>query len=821
MSNRNSAQGGLTRRGFLRATGAAAALGAMSGLAGCSSASESSQLAEAGSEEQVFRGVCRPNCFAFCHLNLHVRDGKLVKTSRGEYNESCYTRICQRGLSHVHRIYDPERVLHPLKRVEGTERGAGEWERISWDEAFEAVANEIKNAQDKYGKSSVSFYSISGNKAAAMDNAYNRFKALLNATTISMAVDMASVFGFTRHAGAALTGMANSLWEGNEPTDMKNAKTIVTWGANVTDGQIHNWHLVKEAMESGVKLVVVDPTFTQIAAKADKWISIRPGTDAALKYGVMNIALEKGVEDRDFIRDHTCAPFLVRDDTKKFLRLCDIEGGEEEDSPVVVLDSGTLVPLDQAVAPEVEGEYEFSGIKCRTAYSILKDEIALWTPEKVSETTDIPLETIYEFADICFDRPVFHYEGYGPQAYSNGVHSTSTGFLMCALLGNMGYSGASYGAFWTQFAGLDKAYGAPCENPTPGINTVDLKNIIEAGSYKGTPLDLKVLWVYCGNPVSTCCETNVWTQTIIPNLDCLIVADSAMTDTARYADYVLPIAQFFEVEEVAYAGQTASLHYSEKAIDSPGEAKSDIDVIAGVAEKLGLGEYFVKKPREILDELLSSKMCKENGVSLERLLAERQIRFLPGDAETNPHVAWEGGVFNSPSQRFEFYVESPVPRAATSVEPTEDEIERERIPRFFPPHEAWFENPLYEQYPLVCMSERPRYRVHSQWFSTPLLRELDPEPVVKINPKDASDRGIEDGAYVECFNDRGHAVAKAIYSEAIRPGTLVYPKNWQAYQHKAGSWSELTSTEFDVFGVNYNFMDVLCDARIWSDGGEE
>lgn len=221
---------------------------------------------------------------------------------------------------------------------------------------------------------------------------------------------------------------------------MKNAKTIVTWGANVTDGQIHNWHLVKEAMESGVKLVVVDPTFTQIAAKADKWISIRPGTDAALKYGVMNIALEKGVEDRDFIRDHTCAPFLVRDDTKKFLRLCDIEGGEEEDSPVVVLDSGTLVPLDQAVAPEVEGEYEFSGIKCRTAYSILKDEIALWTPEKVSETTDIPLETIYEFAVFALTGPCF-IRGVRPAAYSNGVHSTSTGFLMCAAFGKYGIFG--------------------------------------------------------------------------------------------------------------------------------------------------------------------------------------------------------------------------------------------------------------------------------------------------------------------------------------------------------------------------------------------
>ena len=113
------------------------------------------------------------------------------------------------------------------------------------------------------------------------------------------------------------------------------------------------------------------------------------------------------------------------------------------------------------------------------------------------------------------------------------------------------------------------------------------------------------------------------------------------------------------------------------------------------------------------------------------------------------------------------------------------------------------------------MSERPRYRVHSQWFSTPLLREIDPEPIVKINPADAKARGIEDQSYVEAYNDRGTAVAKAIYSEAIRPGTLVYHNGWQLSQHKGGGWSNLSSTEFDVWIVNNNFMDVLCEIRPW------
>ena len=116
---------------------------------------------------------------------------------------------------------------------------------------------------------------------------------------------------------------------------------------------------------------------------------------------------------------------------------------------------------------------------------------------------------------------------------------------------------------------------------------------------------------------------------------------------------------------------------------------------------------------------------------------KKQIRFIEGDAKKEPHIAYKDGIFGTASGRFEFYREMPMVRALSSKTPTPEEVERDRMARWFPPLEAWPENDLYKKYPLVLMSERPCYRVHSQRYSTPLLRELDSEPFVRINPADA------------------------------------------------------------------------------------
>ena len=325
MSGATSSHSGLTRRSFLKATGAVAGAAAVTGVAtptlqALAADYESGQ--KESEQERIFRGVCRPNCFAFCHLNVHVRDGKVVKTSRAPYNEKCYDRICQRGLSHVHRIYDPARLQYPMRRVEGTERGAGEWERVSWDEALDEIAGKIKSIQTEFGESAVAFLTASGNQSCAITSAYGRLSSLMNASSIGACLDMGSYYGMQAVAGLYISPlMGLQMWEGNEPTDAKNAKTIVVWGANITDAQVQNWHLVKEAMQGGTKLVVIDPVYTQIASKADRWIPIRPGSDTLLKYALMNVVLEKDAQDVAYLQQHTVAPFLVRSDTGMFRSL--------------------------------------------------------------------------------------------------------------------------------------------------------------------------------------------------------------------------------------------------------------------------------------------------------------------------------------------------------------------------------------------------------------------------------------------------------------------------------------------------------------------
>lgn len=845
-AEQNAGSRTITRRSFLKTTAAVVA-GTTATVSLTSCAQSQPGLPQVAGEfvagqpnnegETIFRGVCRPNCFGFCHLNVHVRDGKVVKTSRAPYNEDCYSRICQRGLSHVHRIYDPERVQYPMRRVQGTERGAGQWERISWDEALTEIAENIKKTQAEYGEGALAFLTASGNQSAGITGAYGRLQNILNASSITPCLDMGSFYGMQAVAGLYITPlMGLAMWEGNEPTDAKNAKTIMVWGANITDAQVQNWHHIKEAMEGGTKLVVIDPTYTQIASKSDKWIPVRPGSDTLLKYAIMRVIVERGAQDVAYLRDNTVAPFLVRSDTGMFVRRSDTgiapvatgvidptTGQEVMDDPYMVLVDGALVPLTEADPTHVaiEGSYDLGGVACRTAYELLKEEIMSHSLEEASELCEVSVEDIEYLADVCIDGPVFHYEGYGPQAYNNGGHTTMAGLTLCALVGNLGKPGASYGSYWGIHMGDNAAYKAPTGASTGlSIPSVDFANVAKTGKFAGQDAKIKMLWMYSANPLNTHTDTHAWTDDIIPSLDYVVVADSVMTDSARYADMVLPVAQWFELEEVANAGQCFSLNYSEKAIEPLYESKPDTQIITELAEKLGLGEFFTLSNEEILEELFDCDTCAMVGVSMDALREKKQIRFIEGDAEKEPHIAYKDGVFGTASGRFEFYREMPMVRALSSKTPTPEEVERDRMARWFPPLEAWPENDLYKKYPLVLMSERPRYRVHSQWYSTPLLRELDSEPFVRINPADAAARGIADGDYVECYNDRGTAVARAVFSDAIRPGTLVYPKGWQRYQHKAGGWSELSSTEYDVFGVNNNFMDVLCEVRVWNEEGE-
>ena len=809
----------VSRRNFLK-TGAAVAGGVWAGSAlGCSPQSASDKKAEEESavEESHFNVCCRPNCFNTCMLDATVREGKLVKTTCANFDDAPdFNRVCLRGLSSVENVYSPSRVLHPMKQT--GERGSDNWEQVTWEEAISDIASKIKEYREKYGDASI-FKAAGSSVYHATSSTPARLFGTINASTMTGPLDGVNMYGIMR-----TYGYGGSPWPSNNQRDLKNAKNLFIWGNNLTDAQIQEWHFVADAMEGGTNVIVIDPTFTQMAAKANKWVPIRPGADMPLIMSMMYVMLEEDLVDWDFVREHTCAPFLVKDSDGLFLRMSDLgveaktaEDGKTVVDPYAVWDAsaGTAAELSTVENPPIEGEFEVNGVKVTTAFTLLKNEIMKFDPATAYGLCDVPEDTICELARLACDGPVTHRVGWGSQAYDNGLAPNTAGPIMAALAGQLGKPGANYStANWMAWAGANpKATSSDEKTTSPSIAYWNMPAVFETGKYLTQDVIPKALWVYSGNPLCTWCDTNMIRDDVFAKFDLIVTTDYMMTDTARYSDYILPCAHWYEYEDAIVYGNTWHVIHSEKAIEPLGEAKCDLQIMCELAKALDLGSDVLPETNEdYLKLYFDSDIAKTAGLDYDSLCEKRAINVW-GDN----FMQWSDLKFTTPSGRVEFYVEKPTPYGVNGKTP---DLSREHLPTWFPPREAWPEGELHEKYPFVLMSERPRYRVHGQWAYNRILRELDPEPTVKMNSADATAKGLADGQHVECYNDHGHAVAKLVVNDAIRPGTLVYPKSWQSDQHLAGGWSEPLSSETDAVCCNQSFMDCTVDIRAW-EGAEK
>lgn len=816
MDDEKKKDGSVNRRDFLKVSGATAGAAAVVGATGrpvlrtLEEVSLKQQAADAG--EQIFPGVCKPNCFAACALNVHVRDGKIVKTSPADYPDKKYNRICPRGLSHVQRTYNPERIKYPMKRA--GERGEDKWERITWDEAITTITDKWKQIRSEYGDYANSIITGSGSYGA-IQNMYPRLRNLIGGTALSFDVDLGSLLGINRVKGW------EGGWVGNDETDIVNSKTFIGWSSNMTNAQPQQWHFLADAIEKGTKVIVIDPVFTTLASKAHEYVSIRPGSDPALILSMMQVIISENLHNVPFLLAHTVAPFLVREDTGKFLRMSDkgvepidgpldAAGNPTKIDPIAVWDpeTKTAVAVNSIATPALEGAYEIAGIKVHTAFELLKKEVNQYPPEVATKLTEVPEETIRHLARVSADTPVYHYVGWGAQAYDNGTHSSHAVATLAAITGNIGYPGAHVGGQISGYPGTNPAFTVPTGTAGGTISNLVYRKVLKTGTFQGNPYALKSLLVIYGNPANTLPNTNEWINEFNASFDLVVVADMTFTDTARYADIVLPVCDWFETIDIVASGQQYHAQISEKAIEPLYESKPDSDIVRMLADKMGVGEYFTKSDEEYLDEMLSSPMSEAMGINVKNLREKKRIRYMK-----EPFISCEGNVFYTPTGRMEFYVENPFP-FSLSDEPLD--LEREHLPRFFPPMEAWPENPLYKKYPLVLLSERPRFRVHSQWFGVPWLRQLDPEPFVKMNVNDAAARGIANHDYVEVFNDRGRAVVKVVLTQGVKQGAMVFAKGWQQGQYIEGDLSTLASSQFDPITVNSSFMDELVEVRKWN-----
>lgn len=250
--------------------------------------------------EKVLHGACAPNCWSGCKLLLHVRDGKLVATERGPLPDSRYDRICIRGLTHVQRVYHPDRLKYPMKRVGA--RGEGKWERISWDEAINTISSKFTDIKNQYGSNAVAFLPGSG-YYGYLNGYYGgilRFANLFGGTYGEGGLDSAMPLGILQVIGGP------DHRQGNEAADLVNARLIVLWGSNITESNLQNWHFVADALDNGGKLISVNPRYTIAASKSDLWVPVRPGSDAALALSMMNVIIEESLYDTELRAHQNC-----------------------------------------------------------------------------------------------------------------------------------------------------------------------------------------------------------------------------------------------------------------------------------------------------------------------------------------------------------------------------------------------------------------------------------------------------------------------------------------------------------------------------------
>lgn len=836
----------ISRRGFLKAS---AALGAAAGVAGMGTRTKilraletKAAAAPAPAEEKLYYSVCAPNCWMGCRLYAHVRDGKLVKTSLAPMPDPRYNRICLRGLSHVQRVYHPDRLKYPLKRV--GKRGEGKWERISWEEAIDTIARRFDEVRKKYGSRAVAFMPMSGNYGVingGLAGAIMRFANLFEGTLVTGAIDSALQLGLQQVLATA-AGYYGGFFAGNEPLDMSNSRLIIAWGTNLTESQVHNWHFIADARDRGAKLIVIDPNFTVLAAKADLWIPLRPGSDPALGMAVLHVLINEGLYDEDFVLRHTVGPFLVRGDNGRFLREQDVVPGGSDRYMVWDPVAGAARPFDQVSRPALTGQYRVGDLQVKPAFQLLAERVAEFSPEKTQQITDVAPETVRTLArEYATRKPAFIYPSMGVDRYDNSHLVGRALGTMAALTGNIGMSGATPcgtaggGALtvvldprsvggWLMPTGTYAtplnyllAYDAITQGKVRMYVPADPKNPALGTSGPDpveVPYTIKAAFINTSNFVSSFPNQRRIIDELFAEdkLEFVVVADLFMTDTAQYADILLPVTHWFENDDIV-GGIHPFFLIQQKALPNPWECKSDFEIFQMLARKMGYGEYFQGTAKDYIDPILNEiarNLGSEGDKAIEQFRKEGAVRFFPA-----PYYSFADRKFWTYSGRMEFYAEKELVNFPSTVPLLGIPVEKggDPLPRWEPPVEAWSTSEEAKKYPLVCMQEHTRWRVHSTYYNQPWLRELDPEPEVKLNPADARERGIRDGDYVEVFNDRGRMVARAVVSPAVRPGMVNIPKGWQRSQTRAGGYQELTKDHQNRFTLNCSFFDTRVEVR--------
>jgi anaerobic selenocysteine-containing dehydrogenase len=659
-----------------------------------------------------------------CSLIAHVEDGKVVRIQGDPDHPYTAGFACGKVNRDTENVNSPERILTPLKRT--GPKGAGQFKRISWDEALDEITGKWKTIIKESGP------------LALLGYAYSAHQGLMNRGLVN---GLFHALGSSRlQAGTVCDTCCEEAWNvtvgpigGADPESVVHSDLVISWGADLAATNVHFWALYEEQKKTrGVPLIVIDPRRTRSAKAADLYLPIRIGTDAALALGVMHILVRDKLVDRDYIAKHTL--------------------GFEK--------------VEREILPK-------------------------FTPARTAEITGLSVADIEKLASMYGKaKAALIRLGEGMTRLAAGGQALRTVVLLPGVSGHYAVKGG--GALLLTAASCDLNYNAVRKPSGPA--TARMVNHLRLGeeflNMKDPPI--RALYVSANNPAVTCPEAHKVRKGLAREDLFTVVHDPFMTDTAKYADIVLPAASYLETDDLYRAYGAYWMQWGQQAAKPLGEARSNFDVAQALAGRMGLTDkIFTLAPQEAAKELFKGATGPASKADPRKLFAGEPIHIVHD---------WQGQPFATPSGKLEFYSEQ---LAKQSIAPMPD----------------WNEDPIEaadaKKWPLRLLTAPGYFQAHTAFSGVAFLRNREGKPFCILHPRDATQRGLMDGAHVRLFNDRGEIGLVLRVSDEVQPGVVLVPGQRPTSETVAGTINMLCSDRYTDMGEGATYQSTYLDVGPW------
>jgi anaerobic selenocysteine-containing dehydrogenase len=671
--------------------------------------------------------VCALDCPDACAMLVQVENGRATKLRGDPGHPVTRGFLCGKVARYLDRQYSPDRLLYPQKRV--SEKGEGLFERISWDEALDTIAERLTSIANEFGSEAILPYSYAGTMGLLnRDGMDRRFFHRLGASRLDRTICSST-------GGAALTATLG-LRYGTEPEQFRESKLILAWGANIHGTNIHLWPFIVEARRKGAKLIVIDPIRTRTAALADRHFPINPGSDLALALGLAHVIIGEDLYDHDFVERHT------------------------------------------------------------SGFDALRDLARGYNPERVSALTGIAKEDIVQLAhEYAATHPSVIRLNFGMQRSEHGGAGVRAIAALPALTGSWKELGGGLQlslsqAFQVNRAGLEMPELQQRSKLGREARLINMAHLGTALTQLDSP-PVKAMVVYNSNPAAIAPNQNAVLRGMKrPDLF-TVVLEQFQTDTADYADILLPSTTFLEHTDLYASYGHYHLQLGRPVVDAPGEARSNVQFFRALAQRMGFDDAcFQESEDDMIRSLLGSGHAFLDGITLERLDQEHSVR-LNVSAPGEPFLPFANG-FGTASGKCEFGAESL---------------------KYTPPTESRFgDAALREKYPIEFMSSKNDDSMNST-FGYRAATDAE-TAVLHLHEDDAASRGIQSGDRVRVFNDRGSLLLTADVrpgeTSTVPPGIARAPSTrWPKRAMDRRSANVLTSERLTDIGGGPTFYNCL------------